>query len=135
MKPTGKFTRNFIDQSREAPAVFKLNDKYYILSSRCRAWDPNQAEYAIADSMMGEWSVMGNPCSGRDADITFYGQSTHVLKIEGKEDAYIAMFDKWNKTDLINSRYIWLPINFNGDSVDIAWQDKWNMNEIFNSSN
>lgn len=125
LKPTGKFTRNFIDQSREAPAVFKRNGKYYILSSGCTAWDPNQAEYAMADSMFGEWKVMGNPCSGTDADKTFYGQSTHVLKIEGKKDVYMAMFDKWNKTDLIDSRYIWLPIKFKGDSIDIVWQDEW----------
>lgn len=131
LKPTGQFTRNFIDKSREAPAVFKRNGKYYILSSGCTAWDPNQAEYAVADSIMGAWTVVGNPCSGENADITFYGQSTHVLKIEGKEDAYMAMFDKWNKTDLINSRYIWLPIKFTGDSIDIAWREKWTVNEVF----
>jgi hypothetical protein len=134
LKPTGKFTRNFIDQSREAPAVFKKDGKYYILSSGCTAWDPNQAEYAMAESMLGEWTVMGNPCSGKDADITFYGQSTHVLKVEGKKDAYIAMFDKWNKTDLINSRYIWLPIKFNGDSIDIAWLEKWNLETEYTDS-
>lgn len=128
LQPAGQFTRNFIDQSREAPAVFKRNGKYYILSSGCTAWDPNEAEYAMADSMMGEWTVMGNPCSGKDAHITFYGQSTHVIKVEGKEDTYIAMFDKWNKTDLVNSRYIWLPIAFNGDFINIAWQDQWSMN-------
>lgn len=131
LKPTGKYTRNFIDQSREAPAVFKHNGKYYILSSGCTAWDPNQAEYAMADDMMGEWKVMGNPCSGKDADITFYGQSTHVLKIEGRKDAYMAMFDKWNKTDLINSRYIWLPIEFKGDSIDIAWREQWNVDQVY----
>lgn len=131
LKPTGQYTRNFIDQSREAPAAFKRNGKYYILSSGCTAWDPNQAEYAMADSMLGEWTVMGNPCSGKDADITFYGQSTHVIKVEGKNDAYIAMFDQWNKTDLINSRYIWLPITFSGDSIDIAWQAEWRVDDSF----
>lgn len=129
LQPAGQFTRNFIDQSREAPAVFKHNEKYYILSSGCTGWDPNEAEYAVADSMMGEWTVMGNPCSGKDAHITFYGQSTHVIKVEGKEDTYIAMFDKWNKTDLINSRYIWLPVTFNGNYIDIAWQDQWSIIE------
>jgi len=132
LKPTGKFTRNFIDQSREAPAVFKRNNKYYILSSGCTGWDPNQAEYAMAESMLGEWMVMGNPCSGKDADMTFYGQSTNAVKVEGKKDAYIAMFDKWNKTDLIDSRYIWLPIKFDGDSIDIAWQSEWNIDKEFN---
>lgn len=132
LKPAGKFTRNFIDQSREAPAVFKRNGKYYILSSGCTGWSPNQAEYAVADSLFGEWTVKGNPCSGTDADITFYGQSTHVLPVFGKNDAYVALFDKWNKTDLINSRYIWLPITFkeNGD-IDIAWEEKWAIDEVF----
>lgn len=130
---TGNFTRNFIDQSREAPAVFKRNNKYFILSSGCTAWDPNQAEYAVADAMLGEWTVMGNPCSGKDADITFYGQSTHVLPIQGQPDAYVAMFDQWKKTDLIDSRYIWLPIKFTSDTtIDIAWNEKWNIEEAFN---
>lgn len=131
LQPTGTFTRNFIDMAREAPAVFKHNGKYYILSSGCTAWDPNQAEYAIADSMLGEWTVMGNPCTGPDADITFYGQSTFVLPVAGKENAYIAMFDKWNKTNLDDSRYIWLPIKFTGDSIDIAWQEAWNVEKEF----
>lgn len=132
LKPTGVFTRNFVDKAREAPAVFKQNGKYYILSSGCTAWDPNQAEYAVADSMLGEWIVMGNPCTGKDADITFYGQSTHVLKVEGKENAYIAMFDKWNKTDLINSRYIWLPIKFGeNNNIEIAWSEKWDVTQQF----
>jgi hypothetical protein len=132
LKPSGKFTRNFIDQSREATAVFKRNGKYYILSSGCTGWDPNHTEYAVADSVMGQWKVMGDPCSGKDANITFYGQSTNVLKVAGKEDTYIAMFDKWNKTDLIDSRYIWLPITFNGDSIDIAWQDQWDIQQFIN---
>lgn len=127
LKPTGKFTRNFIDKYREAPAVFKHNNKYYILSSGCTGWDPNVAEYAVADSVMGEWTVLGNPCSGEDAEKTFYGQSTFVLPVAGKKDEYIAMFDKWNKTNLIKSTYIWLPVTFNGDSIDIAWKKEWNL--------
>ncbi len=128
LKPSGKFTRNFIKASREAPAVFKRNGKYYMLTSACTGWDPNQAQYAIADSMLGEWKTMGNPCSGKDANITFYAQSTYVLPVPGKKDAYIAMFDKWNKKNLIDSRYIWLPVTFKGDSIDIEWKDSWDIN-------
>lgn len=132
LKPSGQFTRNFIDQSREAPAVFKRNGKYFVLSSGCTGWDPNQAEYAVADAMLGEWTVMGDPCTGEDAGMTFYGQSTHVLPVAGKKDAYIAMFDKWNKTDLINSRYIWLPITFKeNNTIEIAWQQEWDINKAF----
>ena len=40
LKPSGRFTRNFVKESREAPAVFKYNGKYYMLSSGCNGWDP-----------------------------------------------------------------------------------------------
>lgn len=58
LKPTGRYTRNFVKQSREAPAVFKYNGKYYMLSSGCTGWDPNVAELAVADSIMGQWTTM-----------------------------------------------------------------------------
>ena len=35
LKPSGRFTRNFVKESREAPAVFKYDGKYYMLSSGC----------------------------------------------------------------------------------------------------
>ena len=105
--------------------MFKHNGKYYIISSGCTGWDPNQAELAVADSIMGPWTVIGNPCTGSDADKTFYAQSTYVQPVMGKKDAYVAMFDRWNKKDLENSSYVWLPVEFNGENVTIPWRDKW----------
>ncbi len=130
LRPTGRFTRNFIGESREAPAVFKHNGKYYLLTSGCTGWDPNQAGLAVADSIMGPWKNLGNPCTGKDADKTFYAQSTYVQPVMGKKDAYIAMFDRWNKTDLADSRYVWLPIEFEGDRINIPWRESWGM-DIF----
>lgn len=124
---TGIFTRNFINESREAPAIFKRKGKYYVLSSGCTGWDPNQAEYAMADSILGKWTTIGDPCVGPGADSTFMAQNTFVLPVAGKEDAYIAMFDRWNKTKLIDSRYVWLPIRFNGEKIEIEWKDSWDL--------
>ena len=129
LKPSGRFTRNFINKSREAPAVFKHDGKYYMISSGCTGWDPNQAEIAVADSMMGEWKVIGNPCTGKDADKTFYGQSTYVQPVIGKKNVYIAMFDRWNKTDLERSLYIWLPVIIENGRITIPWRDSWNLND------
>lgn len=126
LRPSGKYTRNFIKKSREAPAVFKRNGKCYMLSSGCSGWDPNRAELAVADSIMGEWRTVGNPCTGAEADKTFYSQSTYVQKVIGKKDMYIAMFDRWNKKDLEDSRYVWLPFSFEGDRITIPWREKWN---------
>lgn len=129
LRPTGRFTRNFIGAAREAPAVFKYNGKYYMLSSGCTGWDPNKAELAVADSIMGQWKVIGDPCTGPDADKTFYGQSTYVQPVHGREGLYVAMFDKWNKKDLEDSRYIWLPIDFSNGKITIPWKDKWSPSE------
>lgn len=130
LHPTGRYTRNFVGKKREASAVFKRNGKYYMLSSGCTGWDPNQAEIAVADSIMGEWTVLGNPCSGNDADKTFFAQSTYIQPVQGKKDCYVAMFDRWNKTDLENSRYVWLPIRFSESKIDIPWSDRFSLNEF-----
>lgn len=128
LKPTGRYVRRFIDKAREAPAVFKHDGKYYMLSSGCTGWDPNQAELAVADSIWGEWTVLGNPCTGPDADKTFYGQSTYVVPVAGKKDAFIACFDMWKKKDLADSRYIWLPVVFEADGkVHIPWYAQWDL--------
>ena len=121
---TSDYNRLFINQSREAPAVFKRGGKYYIVTSGCTGWDPNEAEWAIADYVMGPYTSMGNPCRGKNADKTFYSQSTFVLPVVGT-DKYIIMFDRWNKKNLIDSRYIWFPINFDGDKMTISWTPSW----------
>lgn len=127
LKTVGTYTRNFADKFREAPAIFKRGGKYYIVSSGCTGWSPNEAEYAVADCITGPYTAINNPCRGKDADKTFYGQSTFVLPVQGVEDTFIMMFDKWNKVDLIDSRYIWLPIKFEGDELTVPWQDQWKL--------
>lgn len=124
LKPTGRFTRNFIGESREAPAVFKHAGKYYLLTSGCTGWDPNSAQMAVADDIMGPWKLLGDPCRGVDAEKTFYAQSTYVQPVHGVADRYIALFDRWNKKDLQNSRYVWLPIEWSEDGMPtIPWKE------------
>lgn len=125
LKPTATYTRNFENKYREAPAVFKHGGKYYLLTSGCSGWDPNVADVAVADSMLGDWKPLGNPCVGTDADKTFYGQSTYVQPVIGHPNLFVALFDRWKKTDLPDSRYIWLPLQFDGDRPKIVWQESW----------
>lgn len=132
LKPDGTFVRRFVGMSREAPALFKYNGKYYMLSSGCTGWDPNQAELAVADDIMGEWTVLGNPCTGNDADKTFYGQSTYVIPVDAEKGRYIACFDMWKKKDLADSRYIWLPVKINKHTgaIRIPWMATWKKSEL-----
>lgn len=125
LQPTNIYTRNFTKAYREAPAVFKHNGKYYLLTSGCSGWDPNVAEMAVADSMLGKWEKLGTPCVGKDSDKTFHAQSTFVQPIIGHPGQYIAMFDRWKKTNLQASRYIWLPLSVEGERVKIVWNKEW----------
>lgn len=126
LETTGKYTRAFIGRSMEAPAIFKRNGKYHLIASGCTAWEPNAARSSVADSIWGPWTELGNPCVGDKSDITFQSQGTFVLPIAGKPDSFIFLADRWNKNDLSDSRYIWLPINFDAaGKPEIRWLDKW----------
>jgi beta-galactosidase len=128
LSPTAVYNRILVGQRREAPAVFKQDGKYYLITSLCTGWDPNPATYAVADSMMGRWEQRGNPCVGRDANTTFRSQSTFVLAAKGgaslpAKSGFIFMADRWNKTDLERSGYLWLPLRVEGGKVEIKEEE------------
>ena len=106
------FVRAFEKWSREAPAMFKYKDKYYIINSGCTGWSPNPAKYAVADSPMGPWTDMGDPCTDSGKDTTYDTQSTCVIPVDPENGLYVYMGDRWNAGDLRNSRYVWLPVEF-----------------------
>ena len=43
---------------REAPALFKRNGVYFMLTSGATGWNPNQQQYATATSIAGPWTAM-----------------------------------------------------------------------------
>lgn len=113
-------------KQREAPVLFKYHQKYYLITSGCTGWKPNKATIHEADHPFGPWTLIGNPMTGANADITFYGQSAFVLPVHGKKDAFIYVGDKWDPKNLRNSRYQWLPVQFKNDKVEIEWMGEWN---------
>ncbi len=128
LKPAGKYARIFGGRLMEAPAVFKRAGKYYLFASGCTGWAPNAARSAVADNIFGPWTELGNPCRGADADKTFFCQSTFVLPVQGKKDTFIALFDRWKQWNLADSRYVWLPIEFEADGKPaVKWQDRWTL--------
>ena len=80
-KHTGRYKRIFVGRFMEAPAMFKYENKYYLIMSGCTGWDPNAARLAVADSIFGDWEELGNPCVGQDSELTFYSQSSFVFPV------------------------------------------------------
>lgn len=125
------FTRNFAGWSREAPAMFKYKDKYYIINSGCTGWSPNPAQYAVADNPMGPWTGMGDPCTDWGSNTTYDTQSTCVFPVDAEAGKYIYMGDRWNAGDLSESRYVWLPVEFqDGNKIALRRYENWTLDEL-----
>ena len=145
---TGRYTRVAPAGHNEAPAIFKHEGTYWMITSGCTGWEPNEARMFSAPSIWGPWTQHPNPCRGPKAELTFGGQSTFVLSIEhlpltidhsaAEKKAkrnnlqcsmfnvqYIFMADIWRPRHPIDARYIWLPIEFEDGKPVIRWRDEW----------
>ena len=50
-----------------------------------------------------------------------------MLPVAGQPGAFIFMADLWNKEDLRESRYAWLPLRFRRGKPVIEWMDEWDL--------
>lgn len=130
---SGRYVRVFPRRWHEAPAICKSQGKYWMISSDCTGWDPNPARSAVSDSIWGPWRELGNPATGINPlnglgpEKTFGGQSTFILKVPGKRDAFIAMFDVWTPRNPVDGGYVWLPIEFRDGQMVVSWRTEWNL--------
>jgi len=106
-------------ESREAPAVFKRGQYYFMVTSGCTGWHPNQVKYAYAESITGEWSPLINIGTPTGYDT----QPTYVLPIVGvQQTTYLYVADRWDPSNYHNSRYVFLPFEFASDTaLDLQW--------------
>jgi len=123
----GAYARAFPSRWMEAPAVLKRKNLYYLIASGCTGWAPNPARSAVAESVFGPWQELGNPAEGPGAERTFEAQSTYILPVPGKEDAFIFMADIWRPENAIDGRYVWLPIVFKDGKPTISWLEEWDL--------
>ncbi|WP_167958146.1 bacterial Ig-like domain-containing protein [Anaerosporobacter faecicola] len=137
----------FVKKNREAPAMFKYNGKYYMLTSSTNGWATTQTRYAVADSVFGPWTDKGDACktiSGTTsyaADKTFGGQSAAVFPVDAEKGQFIFLTDRWNRsnpttgTDVyLNPSYVWFPIEMSPDSdtVLIRPYNNWKLEDFEN---
>lgn len=129
---TGKYYRVLPGGSNEAPAIFYAKGKYFMFTSGTTGWKPNPARLSVSDRIEGEWKTTGNPCRGTEEEnkITFGSQSTNVLQIKGKKNAFIYMGDRWMPENLADSRHIWLPVEWEDGNPVIRWYNSWDMKKI-----
>ncbi|WP_244192820.1 MULTISPECIES: AbfB domain-containing protein [Paenibacillus] len=119
----------FENAYREAPAVVKKGNRYYLFTSQAAGWYPNQGAYATASSMTGTWSALtpyGNPSA-------FSSQIHDIATITGSNTtSYIYMGDRWNPLNLGEHKHIWLPLTLNDSNgtASLEWYKEWNIDAV-----
>ena len=138
--PGGQMSRDmtvFVDDDGTADHIysadiFKRDGTYWLITSGCTGWAPNEARMFKAESLWGPWEQLPSPFVGKDADKSFHTQGTYIFKVEGTDDGYVFMADRWNPRSLKNSRHVWLPLEFKADGTPVLrWVDSWSPRELF----
>jgi hypothetical protein len=107
---------------REAPAMFKQDKTYFLITSAATGWDSNQAKYGTATNIGGPWT----PLQNLGDSTTYDTQSNYVIPVMGsKTTTFIFSGDRWQDPDLVSSKYIWFPIRVNGTSLTMDRNDQW----------
>ena len=118
------------DNSREAPAVFKYDGWYYLITSGTDGWNSTAHVYYRSQNLMSGWENMGNPALN-DTGKCFNTQVTYVLPIDAEAGQFIYMSDRWNGSNLTDSRTIWLPLQVNDDhTIAIRGESYWTLDRL-----
>lgn len=123
----------------EAAALFRAGDIYYGLFSGCTGWDPNPGRYmwtydlmneawhAPADFKASDGSTGINFCIDNGKSTSYQSQSNYVFPVPGKENCFIYMGDRWNSSNVQNSKHVWLPLSVRSGYPTVCWYDEWNL--------
>lgn len=111
--------------NREAPAVFLRDGIYYLITSGTTGWAANQSTYQTAPSIAGPWS---DPWP-LGSESTFQTQPDFVFGIDGQDaTTYIYAGGRHIADDLDASRYVWLPLSFQGEEMTLDYLRSWSLN-------
>lgn len=98
-------------QAREAPALMKRDGVYFLVTSACTGWLPNQGAYAWAEKLTGRWT----PLRLLGDETTYRSQPAFILPITGTasgQTSYLYVGDRWDAQDYYSSTYVFLPLRF-----------------------
>ncbi len=129
------FNRIFVGWSREAPAMFKHDERYFLLTSGTSGWSPNPTKYASATDIMGDWTEIGDPFPWWAQSNSWNTQPTSVIPVDREHGKYIYMGDRWNggsDSALANAPLVWLPISLGegGDTLAVEVYDEWTLDQL-----
>jgi hypothetical protein len=114
--------------SREAPFIFKRNKIYYYGTSRTAMITSTATNLYTATDLAGPWSppkVLSTPGSNNSWDT----QCDFVYDFHGTQGTtYMYDGDRYIKTALRRGDFLWLPLEFDGDTPIMNYYQDWDIN-------
>ena len=111
-------------QQREAPAIVRVGNTYFLISSKCTGWDPNQGTISYSTSLTSGWSAMTNVGNS----TTFDTQAASILTVKGTSGTtYLYVGDRWQDPGLFESKTIIFPISFSGTSCTFKYKQQFDI--------
>lgn len=90
--------------TREGPALFTVQGKRYMITSGMTGYVPNRSDSAIADAWDVPFVSLGDPHENDPSCASFNSQISKIFKVEGKQNLYIAMADRWLPEHPVDAR-------------------------------
>lgn len=108
--------------TREAPTYFERDGKRYLFTSGTSGYYPNPSKVCMFTDLHGEYTDLGDPCIGDKSGTTFSAPITSVIRLPGTEQRH--------RENTSISRYVWLPIEWQGDKPVLRWRDEWGTEDL-----
>lgn len=120
-------TSLFNGQRREAPAIVRIDNRYFMFNSACSGWDPNQCKMAYTTNLKSGWTGLSNVGN----NIAYDTQAAAILTIKGtKQTTYLYVGDRWQDPNLPDTKTIIFPISFNGTRCNFTYHERFDINFV-----
>ncbi|MHA7964525.1 chitobiase/beta-hexosaminidase C-terminal domain-containing protein [Paenibacillus sp. CAU 1782] len=124
---------------REAPAIVRAENGYYMATSGQSGWFPNQTMISYTTDLKdpnGWTPVKDNnlliPGYTLGNNSTFYSQPTNIMRLvdSNGNKSFVYMGDRWRASQLSDSRYVWLPMTLDEakQTASMTYTTGWKLN-------
>lgn len=115
----------FPGERREAPAIVRIGDRYFMFSSACTGWAPNQCKLSYTSDLKRGWTPLVNIGD----DKAYRTQAAAILEVKGtRQTTYLYVGDRWMDPDLPNTKTIVFPISFDGTACQFDYHERFCIN-------
>ncbi|AGW40544.1 hypothetical protein O159_03230 [Leifsonia xyli subsp. cynodontis DSM 46306] len=118
--------QNSDHRSIEAPAMAKVDGRYYLFGSRLTGYWMNDNIVESAAALDGFWSApsLFAPLGSR----TYRSQTDGILTVQGtKQTTYVYLGDRWTRGDLNDSTEVWYPMSFDNGLPRLLKRHVWSI--------